>query len=210
MNTIQHKQYEKEEKLVIAVLEKAFEEKKSFTITDADLDRVYFEIEGEDYIVRMWNITDRTIEYTLFKCVEDHGEDVSRGVYFISRGMAFNYDEEEEEYTNKNRLVEILTIQNDCIDNELSRKIRASILEGKPLWWIFEEYDDAVAIDGEVIRMAIELGWNYKEYWNDNLYNEENDDEYQAYLDESVDITNAALSHIYDTLKIEIKDIEEE
>ena len=98
MNTIQHKQYENEEKLVNAVLEKAFEEKKSFTITDADLDRVYLEIEGEDYIVRMWNITDRTIEYTLFKCVGDHGEDVSRGVYFISRGMAFNYDEEEEEY----------------------------------------------------------------------------------------------------------------
>ena len=102
MNTIQHKQYENEEKLVIAVLEKAFEEKKSFTITDADLDRVYFEIEGDDYIVRMWNITDRTIEYTLYKCVGDHGEDISSGVYFISLGLAspftYYYDEEEEEY----------------------------------------------------------------------------------------------------------------
>ena len=111
-------------------------------------------------------------------------------------------------FTNSNRLVEILTIWNDCVDAELSRKIRTSILEGKPLWWIFEEYDDAVAIDGELIRWAIELGWNYQEYWNDNRYNAEDEDEYQEYLDESIEITNAALFHIYDTLKIKIEEME--
>lgn len=59
---------------------------KEFTINDWDLDRVYLDVAGDEYDIRMWNITDVDIRWTLFKIIDDgdgsgHGEEVSSGVY---------------------------------------------------------------------------------------------------------------------------------
>ena len=75
--------YENEEKLVSAVLKKAFGEAKDYSIEDADLDRVYFSMDGREYTVRMWNIYDNKIDWTLYKCVDDHGERITGGIYYF-------------------------------------------------------------------------------------------------------------------------------
>lgn len=76
--------YENEEKLVSFVLKKAFGKAKDFSIEDADLDRVYFSMEGHEYTVRMWNINENKIDWTLFKCVDHHEEAIIDGCYYYS------------------------------------------------------------------------------------------------------------------------------
>ena len=75
--------YKEEEKLVVAVLKRAFGEAADFSIEDADLDRVYFSMDGHEYIVRMWNICENKIDWSLYKCIEDHGEAISNGCYYF-------------------------------------------------------------------------------------------------------------------------------
>ena len=75
--------YKKEEKLVVAVLKRAFGGAADFSIEDADLDRVYFSMDGHEYILRMWNICENKIDWTLYKCIEDHGEAITDGCYYF-------------------------------------------------------------------------------------------------------------------------------
>lgn len=54
-------------------------------ILDYDLDRVYLAVNGTEnnYNIRMWNITDDYIQFTLYKLIEDHGEEVFNGIFNI-------------------------------------------------------------------------------------------------------------------------------
>lgn len=69
-------------------------EGKEYVITDWDLDRVYVEMEGQSYSIRMWNIDEYEIRWTLFVDIPDsdggsHGEPINEGVS--------NYDSSEDE-----------------------------------------------------------------------------------------------------------------
>jgi hypothetical protein len=59
-----------------------------YEIEDWDLDRVYLMVGKEEYTIRMWNITDTYIRWTLFIDVPDedggsHGEEVIEGLYIL-------------------------------------------------------------------------------------------------------------------------------
>lgn len=54
-------------------------------ILDYDLDRVYLSVNSNEnnYNIRMWNITDDYIQFTLYKLVEDYGEELVDGFFNI-------------------------------------------------------------------------------------------------------------------------------
>ena len=54
-----------------------------YKILDVDLSRVYLAIDSDvnNYNIRMWNISNSHIDFTIFKLVEDHGETVCEGYY---------------------------------------------------------------------------------------------------------------------------------
>ena len=63
---------------------------REFIIKDWDLDRVYLDVDStqDDYTIRMWNITDDDIRWTLFKTIweEDgggHGQAEAEGIYYL-------------------------------------------------------------------------------------------------------------------------------
>ncbi|MGE8079264.1 hypothetical protein [Peribacillus loiseleuriae] len=63
-----------------------FGNKGEYTITDWDLDRIYIDKDDHEYTIRMWNITDEDIRWTLFKIIPDedggsHGEEVDYGIF---------------------------------------------------------------------------------------------------------------------------------
>lgn len=56
-------------------------------VFEVDLDRVYFRSGADEYIIRMWNITNEEVrEYTLYRMVADergsHGEEVYYGEHY--------------------------------------------------------------------------------------------------------------------------------
>ena len=72
--------------MIKSVLAKADIEDKGFIVVEdgLDLKRVIFIMDGDEYVIRMWNILcNGKVEYTLYKTVEDHGEDIDRGVYYL-------------------------------------------------------------------------------------------------------------------------------
>lgn len=57
-----------------------------YTIEDWDIDRIYIKKGDHDYTIRMWNITDDDIRWTLFIDVPDkdggsHGEEMDFGIF---------------------------------------------------------------------------------------------------------------------------------
>ena len=69
------------------VLYKANIENSGFKFIEnySDIKRLIFIMDNQEYTIRMWNIyEDGEVEYTLYKRVENHGEDVDRGVYYLT------------------------------------------------------------------------------------------------------------------------------
>ncbi|MEC1725882.1 hypothetical protein P9E34_14280 [Schinkia azotoformans] len=71
----------------------------NYKLYDWDLDRIYIERDNEEYTIRMWNITDETIRWTLFKDVPDedggsHGEEMDFGLF------EYELEPQEEVYNN--------------------------------------------------------------------------------------------------------------
>ena len=52
-----------------------------FTIDDYDLDRVYGTMDGDGYVIRMWDISKQSVRWTLFRMLASHGETVRTGTY---------------------------------------------------------------------------------------------------------------------------------
>lgn len=74
------------EKFVDTVLYNANMPNNGYIIdkVNSDLDRLYFTMGNQEYIIRMWNISScGKVDYTLFKAVDNHGETIGRGIYFI-------------------------------------------------------------------------------------------------------------------------------
>lgn len=46
---------------------------------DYDLDRVYLDIDGKDYNIRMWNIDENGIRFSVFDCSGDSGDELYHG-----------------------------------------------------------------------------------------------------------------------------------
>lgn len=79
------------EEFVCKVLENANIEFDIVEIEDIEIDkRIFIKVDGADYIIRTWNfhtvgldylgnVCCEDVEYTLFKCVDDHGEEISEG-----------------------------------------------------------------------------------------------------------------------------------
>ncbi|HZH61740.1 MAG TPA: hypothetical protein VEY70_19640 [Metabacillus sp.] len=64
---------------------------QNYIIEDWDLDRVYIKVDDQDYIIRMWNITEDDIRWTLFIDVPDedggsHGEEIDFGIFEYNLG----------------------------------------------------------------------------------------------------------------------------
>lgn len=74
------------EMFVKEVMEKAGIDINRVCILDNDLSRIYLAVDGNEnnYNIRMWNIKEQCIEYTLFKLLEDYGEEVIKGEYFYT------------------------------------------------------------------------------------------------------------------------------
>lgn len=53
-------------------------------VLDFDLDRVEVKMNGEDYIIRTWDISEEDIRWTLFKKVSEEFEEIKSGVYYFS------------------------------------------------------------------------------------------------------------------------------
>lgn len=53
----------------------------------SDLDHIIFIMDNQEYNIRMWNIDDTNgrIEYTLFKSIDNHGEELSSGIYYFPK-----------------------------------------------------------------------------------------------------------------------------
>lgn len=61
-------------------------ENENIKIVDWDLDRIYLENDDYEYTIRMWDITENQIRWTLFKSVDNgdgtgHGEELKSGEY---------------------------------------------------------------------------------------------------------------------------------
>lgn len=61
---------------------------REFIIKDWDLDRIYLDVDrtNDDYTIRMWNITENSISWTLFKTIWNddgggHGGEESEGTF---------------------------------------------------------------------------------------------------------------------------------
>ena len=79
------------EEFICKVLEKANIEFDLLSIEDIEIDkRIFISVDGSEYIIRTWNfhsvgkdcfgnVCCENVEYTLFKCVGNHGEEVSKG-----------------------------------------------------------------------------------------------------------------------------------
>ena len=80
-------------KFVNYVIDTANINSENVKILDYDLDRVYLAIDSEEnnYNIRMWNITNDYIQFTLYKLVDDHGEDVANGVFEIEHVYYYFY-----------------------------------------------------------------------------------------------------------------------
>lgn len=48
---------------------------------DYDLDRIYIDVCGKSYIIRMWNVNDEGIRYSLYEDKGYSGEEVYYGYY---------------------------------------------------------------------------------------------------------------------------------
>ena len=62
-------------------------DEKMVEVLDYDLDRIYLNYNGTEYIIRMWSITSEEVkEYTLYRIVYDgrcsHGERVFAGEHY--------------------------------------------------------------------------------------------------------------------------------
>lgn len=71
---------------ICSALKKADIENKGiiFDNVNSDLDRLYFILGNEEYDIRMWNIgINGEVDYTLFRLVENHGEEVDKGTYYL-------------------------------------------------------------------------------------------------------------------------------
>lgn len=65
-------------------------EGKEITIEDWDLDRIYITSDNQEYTIRMWNVRESEVDWTLFKSVDNgdgtgHGVEQKEGVYKIKR-----------------------------------------------------------------------------------------------------------------------------
>lgn len=113
----------------------------------------------------------------------------------------------------RNFLIEIAEEINGHRDNSNEiQALRKDILSGM---WLADVEDiyDGYMIDTEIILIAIDLGWNYKDYIDDSTYPEEyeggNDDDIDEYLNDRLEIVNAAYEYIIDTQNISIWKIED-
>lgn len=75
------------EEIIYNVLNDANIDDKNYIFDEynSDLDRLYITIDNEEYCIRMWNISESgRIDYTLYKLVEDKGEEIESGYNYIS------------------------------------------------------------------------------------------------------------------------------
>jgi hypothetical protein len=61
--------------------------KKDYVINDWDLDRIYLTSNGENFTIRMWNVTKEYVDWTFFKDIEHadgsgSGERINDGTYY--------------------------------------------------------------------------------------------------------------------------------
>lgn len=63
---------------------------KSFRLEDSDLDRIWLNIDGYEYLIRMWNIFENgNVDWSLFKSLEDHSEEVAKGFFNYKENKVF-------------------------------------------------------------------------------------------------------------------------
>jgi hypothetical protein len=54
---------------------------KEVAVTDWDLDRIFISCIDGDYFIRMWNITDHYVDWTLFKEEKDSATQIKDGMF---------------------------------------------------------------------------------------------------------------------------------
>lgn len=65
------------------VIDKAEIKYKVFAVVDHDLDRVLLELDGIDYTIRMWEITEKAIRYSIFRHDEDTTVEIVGSQYYF-------------------------------------------------------------------------------------------------------------------------------
>jgi len=114
-----------------------FGEESNYKLTDWDLDRIYIDKDDEDFTVRMWNISDDEIRWTLFKTIWDgngggHGEEMENGIFEYEvepktkQVSNFSLAEMENEM-NKSKFV---TLTLDFLKDEIMECFEASEEDG--------------------------------------------------------------------------------
>jgi hypothetical protein len=66
--------------------------KNLYTINDFDLDRIYLSSNNEEYTIRLWNVTNYFVEWTLFKDMYNndgtgYGEKIKNGKYYYKKDL---------------------------------------------------------------------------------------------------------------------------
>ena len=67
-------------KFVKAVLEKAGIKYTYYGVVDYDLRRIWLDVDNTEYTIRIWNVTEDSIEYTLFRHDGDKAVEIGKGV----------------------------------------------------------------------------------------------------------------------------------
>ena len=65
-----------------SVVDKAGIKYKVFAIVDHDLDRVWLELDGIDYTIRMWSVTEESIRYSIFRHDDDTTVEIVESQYY--------------------------------------------------------------------------------------------------------------------------------
>lgn len=96
----------------------------------------------------------------------------------------------------KNFIIEAFEEWKDYGSSNKYISIKKDITNRMDMWELLEKYDDAIAIDTEIVMMAIENGWDYHDYLDDRIYPEE-EDWCQDYIDSRSYIVEAAYNYLY-------------
>jgi hypothetical protein len=65
---------------VVNLVKHVFKDKE-VTVTDWDLDRIFISCIDGDYFIRMWNITDHYVDWTLFREEKDSTTQIKDGMF---------------------------------------------------------------------------------------------------------------------------------
>ena len=70
-----------------AAVDKAGIKYKVFAVVDHDLDRIWLELDGIDYTIRMWSITNEAIRYSIFRHDDNKTVEIVENQYYWEWGQ---------------------------------------------------------------------------------------------------------------------------